>query len=114
MENYLLFVLLPNIADFFGVLCIIGFIISLIGFLDYSVRMSSAYHTEDKNEASQYGKKIIKIFISSIILLFIACFIPCRKEIVQLKAISMVSELKGIDKIPQKLLNKLDKLLDEK
>lgn len=111
--NYLLLVAIPNIGVFFTILGILGILFCVVGFFVFLSKKQDAYSEKDHKECDMYQSYIIKMFIASIIMLFVTCFIPERNQIIQLKIIDAVSELKGIDDIPQKLIDKLNNLLNE-
>lgn len=101
MNNYLLLVVLPNMNTLLNVISVIGIISSV---------WICCVGCNEKNE--KLVKKSIKIFIYSLVLIFISCFIPTKKEIIELKIISVVSGVKGIDKVPQNIIDKLNDFLE--
>jgi hypothetical protein len=105
MSNYLLLVLLPKIgAAFFG-FAIFSFIISCLAVLNWA----------DEHSAVEIsGRNCINSFIATVFLFFIAIAIPTKKEMIMLKGLSVVSELKGVNKIPQNLVDKINNLLEDK
>lgn len=72
-----------------------------------------AYSKLEHEAASKYAKISITFLALSMSMLFITCFIPNKKEMIELKVISVVSELKGLDKIPQKLINRLNDIIGD-
>ena len=113
MNNYLWLVVVPNLASFFETLGILGVVSCIVGGVFYTAEKLTACGKEEHKEAGKLAKNTMKLFSVSMTLLFIVCFIPNKKDVIQLKAISMVSELKGSDQIPQKIVTRLNKLLDE-
>lgn len=113
MNNYFWLVLLPNIECFFCTLGIIGIVACVVGGFIYMSMQLEAYNKEDHDNAWIFAKKILKVFAASMTLLFISCFIPSKNDIVQLKIISVVSELNGSEQIPQKLVDRLNAILDD-
>lgn len=116
--NYFLLVVLPNLSGLFSS---VGFII-LIACIICSIVLSFIYsdssyysqnYEEEKKQFAIWFRSLIKAFILSLSLLFAACFMPTKKDVIQLKAISIVSELKGVDKIPQKVIDRLNDLLGD-
>jgi uncharacterized Tic20 family protein len=100
MNNYLLLVVLPNICCLIAILGIAGTILGILGFMRAA-------------EGDDYGHKLsIKQLIVSMLLIFISCFIPTKQDIIELKIISVVSGLKGADKIPQNIIDKLNDFLE--
>jgi len=100
--NYLYFVALPA----FGQLC------GGIGFT--TLILWIAYLFSDDNKCNGCcGKTVIPLFIA-LLLIALGFFIPSKKEMIELKVISAVTELKGADKIPQKLVDKLNIILEDK
>lgn len=113
MENYFWLVVLPNLDCFFGMLGIIGLVVSVIGGFIYLGQKTDARHKEDHDNAWMFARSMLKVFAASMAMLFITCFFPTKKDIIQLKIISVVSELKGADQIPQKLVDRLNDILGE-
>lgn len=112
MENYLLLVVIPNLDCFFGSLGVIGIVTCIILFIGSGIQYSDAYDDADTQKAIKNIKTVCKIFAVSMFLFFITCFIPTKKDMIQLKAISIISELQGVEKIPQKVVDRLNDLLD--
>lgn len=114
MSAYWWLVFLPNFSCFLSILSfcmIVGCVIGTMGFVSLKV---DAYNDKDHAEANQYGYKLLKITLIPVLLFFISCFIPDKHAMLQLKAINIISELRDVDKIPQKVVDKLNTLLDEK
>lgn len=99
MNNYFLFVLLPNIGELLKIISFIGFVLSIF---------FAIFAEEEKKFINHF----ITIVVFTLIVTFISCFIPTKKDVLKLKAISAVSEIKGIDKIPQKLIDLLNDSLE--
>jgi len=97
MINYLLLVVLPNIR---WLLCTLSIIGSIWGFL---------LVMDSRPDSERAGCIMIAI---SLFVLMIAMFIPKKSEVIQLKLISVAQEIKGLDGIAQKSVDKLNKLLD--
>ncbi len=112
MENYWWLVVIPNLDCFFGTLGCLGIVAFIVGGFVYLHKKIEAYNEKDHKNAWAFAKTMFKVFAASMTLFFITCFIPSKKDIVQLKVISVVSELKGVDQIPQKLIDRLNELLD--
>lgn len=112
MNNYFLWVVLPNLSCFLGIFGIIGIISCIVGVIISIVMDENACDKEDKKKAKKVRESSINVLIGSIIMIFITCFIPEKKDLMQLKALSILSEVKGADKIPQKLIDKLNDLLE--
>ena len=112
MNNYFWLVVLPNLDCFFGTLGILGLLACIIGGFVYMHKKIDVYGGFDEKEAWEFAKKMFKLFAVSMTIFFVTCFIPTKKDIIQLKAISMISELKDADKMPQKLIDRLNDLLD--
>lgn len=112
MNNYFWLVVLPNLNCFFETLAILGTIACIIGGFIYKEKKINAYNENDHKEAWEFAKTMYKVFAISMIMFFITCFIPTKKDIIQLKTISIISELKNADKIPQKLIDRLNDLLE--
>lgn len=107
MSNYLWLVVMPNIGkllDIFGGFGLIIFATALLLFVAFQ-----GLHGGD--DYKQTIKNLRKILLVSMMMFFIGCFIPSKKEIIELKAISIISEINGADQIPQKIIDKLNDLL---
>ena len=113
MDNYFWLVVVPNLECFFGTLGVIGLVFCVVCSAIYISMKLEAYDEEDEDKARKFAKSIIKVFSVSMTMFFITCFIPTKKDMIQLKIISVVSELKGVDKIPQKLVDRLNYFLDQ-
>lgn len=113
MNNYFWLVVLPNLDCFFGILGCMGMIFCIIGFLVYLNKKIEAYQIEDHKKAGEFAKTLFKVLGGSMIMFFMTCFIPSKKDLIQLKMISVIAELKGVEQIPQKLIDRLNNLLDE-
>jgi|SRR5690349_6526484 len=113
MNNYFWLVVLPNLDYFLGTLGILGIVFCIFAVFFYLHMLCEACDEEDEQEALKFAKNTLKVFVMSMFLFFITCFIPTKKDIAQLKVLSVVGELKGVDKIPQKLIDRLNDLLDE-
>lgn len=114
MNNYFWLVLLPNLDSFFCILGVAGIVAASIVFCIYWEKMDYVCTKEHANDARNLAKRSLKLFASAMIMFFITCFIPTKKDIIQLKIISAVSELKGVEQIPQKLIDRLGYLLEDK
>ena len=112
MINYFMLVVVPNLNIFFVNFGSVGVICSLIGFLIYLHKRFEAWDKATRKASDKFLKGLIPIFVVSLISIFISCFMPSKKDILQLKTISIISELKGADQLPQKIITRLNKLLD--
>ncbi len=112
MNNYFWLVLVPNLNGFFSLLGISGIVACIICGFFYMTKKNDAYDDEDREIAKKTGVAALKMFSVSMVIFFITCFIPSKKDLITLKILSVVSELKGADKIPQKLIDRLNALLD--
>jgi hypothetical protein len=112
MDNYFWLVVLPNLDCFFVLLGVIGIFACAVGCFMYADKKMDAYTPECHAKASKFGKCVFKGLSLSLLLLFISCFIPTKKDIMQLKVLSLVSEIKGIDQIPQKIIDRLNEVLE--
>src|SRR4030095_1251997 len=110
--NYLFLVLLPNINNFFCTMGCISMGLSVIFLIICACKKIESCDEDDEKKCLELSKNISKLFFISLLIFFISCFIPDKKDIIQLKVISIISELKGIDNIPQKIIEKLNDLLE--
>ncbi len=110
MNNYLFLVVLPKISCLLVILGSLGLIGSIL-YLCGCIMDTDYINSKEKPDPIWSFNK--RIFFISAMFLFITVFIPGKKEFLQLKAISIISETKGINGIPQKLINKLNYLLDD-
>lgn len=113
MGNYFWLVVVPNLDCFLGTLGIIGIVACILGGFIYLTKKLEAYNEEQHENAWKFAKTMLKMFAASMTIFFITCFIPSKKDIILLKIISVVHELKGIDQIPQKLIERLNDFLEE-
>lgn len=112
MNNYLLWIVLPSFEIFFTMLGVVGLVSSAILAIAATTAAHNACGEEEIIQAKKFSKFSITALGISVLLLFISCFLPSKKALMQLKVISVVSELKNADKIPQKLVDKINLLLD--
>lgn len=114
MNNYLLLVLLPHLDCFLTIIGAITVIIGLIGSFISISAISEADGEGEEKSAKSMLVTFVKALIAGLIMLFISIFIPTKAEIIQLKVLGALSELRGADKIPQKLIDRINDLLDLK
>jgi heme/copper-type cytochrome/quinol oxidase subunit 2 len=112
MMNYFLLIIVPNLHCFVSVLSTFGIVLSVASFLIWMHLKCEARNDEDEKQALIHLNRVVKIFLVSISMLFIICFIPSRSAIIQLQVINCIQELKGVQEIPQKLIDKLNKILE--
>ena len=112
MNNYFWLVLLPNLDCFLCTLGVVGIVGCVASGIIYASMKIEAYDEDDQKKASKFAKVVLQLFSISMTLFFITCFIPTKKDIIQLKIISVVSELKGAEQLPQKLVDRLNSILD--
>lgn len=112
MENYFLMVLLPHLDCLLSILGITGLIACGIGAIPAFLAYTDAWRDTDIANSIKLFKLIKKTLIGSILLLCLSIPIPSKTEIIQLKAVSILSDVKGLDQIPQKLVDKLSNLLE--
>ena len=103
-----------------GLLLVTGFLCLLIGGALYGWYMttSSEYDTQDEKELQkQYKIKATRLLITSFISLLLYCFIPSTKEMYAIYGIGgVIDYVKGNEKakkLPDKVIDALDKYLDE-
>jgi len=106
MENYLLLVVLPNLSIFFALVGLLGLLFTG-GF--FVCTYSDLYKEEDIENLFKSTGRIACYFLG---MLFMSCFMPDRTQVIQLKVISTISELKGVEEIPQKMIDRINDLLD--
>lgn len=112
MNSYLLLVLLPHLDSFLGVAGALGLVSSLIGGIMSFASYMNAYDDEDKKESMKFFGWAKRIFCGAFLAIFLTIFIPNKTELLQMKAIEVLSEVKGLDAIPQKVVDRLNSLLD--
>lgn len=112
MENYFLLVLLPHLDCFLSGLGIFGVVVCGICAIPCGVVYTDAHGEDEVNHAKKLVKILTRTLIGSIALIALSVPIPSKTEIIQLKAINVLSEIKGVDQIPQKVVDRLNSLLD--
>ena len=105
--NYFLLVLLPHLDRFLGTLGILGLIICVLS----SLPILCAYGEEDERFPFIF-KRFLQALSFSVFLIFLTIPIPSKTELVQLRVVNILDETKGLDKIPQKIVDRISKLLD--
>lgn len=113
MINYFLLVVIPNLDCLLSCLGIMGMMVAFVLGLILWSKMSDASCDKEHKECWVLANNILKILIASMFIFFITCFIPSKKDMLQLKVISIVSELQGVEKIPQKVIDRLNDLLGD-
>jgi hypothetical protein len=98
--------------SFLGIIGIVGFITSAIVGIAGAFSYVDAYSDSEKESSKRFLTNIIKIGSAFLFCTFLTIFIPSKTELVQLKAIEILSEVKGLDAIPQKVVDRLNSLLD--
>ena len=103
-----------------ALLIITGFLCSLIGAWIYCTATidASVYDSQQKKEAQRHSKiRANKLLIIGFISLLISCFIPNTKEMYAIYGIGgVIDYVKGNEKakkLPDKVIDALDKYLDE-
>ena len=109
--NYFWLVVLPNLDSFLGCLGLVGLCVSAIGLLVSLHQKIEACSKNEEEQALKLSKTMLKVLSVSIGLFFITCFMPTKKDFILLKTIAITSELKGIEQIPQSLVDKINELL---
>lgn len=113
MMDYFLFVVLPNFKNLLEVCLFAGCVSSIVYAIYFLSEHSTAICDSDRKHVKDIGKKCVLIIIATTLMLFVDCFIPTKKDLLMLKIGSTVSKLQGVDQIPQKIVDKLNKLLDD-
>lgn len=110
--NYFLFVFLPHFdvfISFLGFYCLIASLI--LGFVVFN-SYTAICNDRDIKEFIKLKNLLYKFIAVSCTSFILSIPIPSKKELIQLKAINVLQEIKGIDLVPQKLVDKLNNLLD--
>jgi hypothetical protein len=117
MNDLYFMTILGNLGAF---LAVIGFLCLLVGAGLYGWHISSAteYDTQDEKELHKRCKsKAKKLLIIGFISLLVFCFIPSPKEMYAIYGIGgVIDYVKGNEKakkLPDKVIDALDKYLDE-
>lgn len=82
------------------------------------VSIASVYDTQEEKEAQRHSKiKANRLLITGFIILLLCCFIPSTKEMYAIYGIGgvidYVKDNKKAKKLPDKVIDALDKYLDE-
>ncbi len=111
MNTYLWLVVIPNLSKLTLILCVLMVLVFGSCIIPYAVSVLENYESESEKQLqkklSSICKKSSVIFFTS---LFISVFFPSKAEIIQVKALNLLSEVKGIDKLPANLVAKLNEL----
>lgn len=110
MNNYLWLVVMPNFGKLLDILGGFGLIVFITALFIF-VAFKDLHGVDDHKQTI---KSLSNILLMSIMMFFIGCFIPSKKEIIELRAISIISEVNGADQIPKKIVDKLNDLLEAK
>lgn len=112
--NYFLLVVLPHLSTWIESISVLFLIV--LCFPLFLCGMASIFeaHEKERIEAFIYSKRILAYGLIPLFVLFLTIFIPTKTELLQLKTISIMQEVKGLDSIPQKVIDKINTLLDIK
>lgn len=117
MSDLYVISILGNLCEF---LTVTGFLCLLVGAALYGWHMTTAtaYDTQDEKELHKRCKiKANKLLIIGSISLLLCCFIPSTKEMYAIYGIGgVIDYVKGNEKakkLPDKVVDALDKYLDE-
>ena len=115
MNNYFMLVVFPNLSTIFEIITsfvTVAFCLcSVILFISYCENNYSQYSDPDGLKLKEHLKHIKKIGILVATLMIVGAFLPSRKEIIMLKSVSIMQETKGIENIPQNLVDKINEVL---
>lgn len=87
MENYFGLVVLPNLGEFLGVLCILVFLAGLVGLIITTVVAVDAGNKKELITARGIGRVASLLMLSAIFFGLIACFIPNKDDAIKLEHI---------------------------
>ena len=117
MNDLYIITILGNLG---GLVTVIGLLCLLVGAVLYSFAIFDAddYNTQKEKEAQRCSKKKAnKLLIIGFISVLLCCFIPNTKEMYAIYGIGgVIDYVKGNDKakkLPDKVIDALDKYLDE-
>lgn len=117
MNDLYIITILGNLG---GLVIIVGLLCLLVGVVLYGYATFEAddYLTQEEKEAQRYNKKkAYKLLIIGFIAILISCFIPNTKEMYAIYGIGgVIDYVKGnqkAKKLPDKVIDALDKYLDE-
>ena len=118
MNNYFLLVFLPNLRVFFGLLSFLSYVCSLVVLAcclsEYEdFKNCGGLYAEEEKKFNNLFKCAAKFFIVGLVFMGLNCFVPSKKEILQLKGISIVSETESINNTPDKIRDRLSYILDK-
>ena len=107
MENYIWLVLIPQLGVFFTIAATFVSISALL----LGIGLFISYEDLDKKEIPYFIIWIKRIGIMSVFCWIVVVCLPDKNTVIQLKALSLLSDVKGLNTIPQKVIEKLDSLL---
>jgi hypothetical protein len=110
--NYFLFVFLPHLDIYLEIIGFFGLICTFVSLFIYISQYIDNYTSEDIARSIKIGIISIKIFIASLVILSLTIPIPSKKELVELKVINTLQDIKGLDAIPQKIIDNINLLFD--
>lgn len=112
MDSYLCLVVIPNLRIFLIIAGLFGLILCISCVLSLWEIGLDGVPEEHRRTCFKMRIGLVKGILFSVFILFLSGFFPSKKEMIQLKALNMISELKGVEQIPQKLVDRLNELLD--
>ena len=104
---YLLFVLVPALE---GVACL-AFMVSLVLAVALGMHSTSVDHTAEESKIILGRSKIW--LISAVFFSAVAMCSPTKKDMIAMTTIPYVSQIKDINKVPAKLVKRLNEMLSE-
>lgn len=117
MSDLYIITILGNLGTLLGVT---GFSLALLGAWIYGtiVYDASVYDTQEEKEAQRRSKiRATRLLITGFISVLLCCFVPSTKEMYAIYGIGgVIDYVKGNEKakkLPDKVIDALDKYLDE-
>lgn len=116
LEHLYFIILVGNFNTFISVICASTSMLCVVLGIVFVGTCAHLVGEDDKycKEWDDFFSRLRKIFIWSlsilITLLILNIFIPTKKEMAAMYGISEVSKIKGIDKLPENIVKKLNEL----
>lgn len=110
--NYFLLVVLPHLSIWIEGISVFFFIVLCIPLFLCGMASIFEENEKERKEAFMIVKRVLLYIMIPLFVSFLTVLIPTKTEILQLKTISIMQEVKGLDSIPQKVVDKINNLLD--
>ena len=117
LNLYLLFSLLPNLGNFFGVISVLSAGLSFLAVLFGSMQETESYKSKEENDLICSSRSFclkwsFRLAVIAIISFFINTLIPGEKAIYKIIGAYTVTNIEGVDKLPSNFVKVANDFLE--